>query len=91
MSVWLWMLLAITAFFAVSLVVGLLMAAILANIGRAFSGLIELEPLESSPLRTRPAPRRKPPKSGSWAGDPVHYGSGRPVHSDARSARSSPL
>lgn len=50
MSVWLWMLLGITGFFAISLVVGLLVAAILANIGRAFSGLIEFEPLESSPF-----------------------------------------
>jgi hypothetical protein len=81
------MLLAITGFFALSLVVGLLVAAILANIGRAFSGLIELEPLESSPLRTRPARRRKPPKSASRAADPVDYGSGSPAHSGAHRRR----
>jgi hypothetical protein len=50
MSVWLWILLGIVGLFAVSLLVGLLMAAILANIGRAFSEL-ELGPFESSPLR----------------------------------------
>lgn len=50
MSVWLWILLGIIAFFAGSLLVGLLIAAILANIGREFSGLIEFEPVEPSPL-----------------------------------------
>jgi hypothetical protein len=51
MSVWLWILLGIIGFFALSLLVGLLVAAILANIGREFSQLIEFEPLESSPAR----------------------------------------
>jgi hypothetical protein len=50
MSLWFWVLLGILGFFAVSLPVGLLVAAILANIGREFGELIELEPLESSPL-----------------------------------------
>ena len=50
MSVGLWILLGIIGFFAVSLLVGLLLAAILSNIGRAFSGLIEFEPFESPPL-----------------------------------------
>ena len=54
MSVWLWVLLGIIAFFAVSFLVGLFLAAILANIGRAFSELVEFEPVESSPL-TDPA------------------------------------
>jgi hypothetical protein len=49
MSVWLWILLGIIGFFAVSLLVGLLVAAILANIGREFSALIEFEPLMSAP------------------------------------------
>jgi hypothetical protein len=51
MSVWLWILLGIIGFFAVSLFVGLLVAAILANIGREFSQLIEFEALESSPVK----------------------------------------
>jgi hypothetical protein len=50
MSVWLWIMLGIIGFFAVSLLVGLLMAAILANIGREFSALIEFEPLKSPSL-----------------------------------------
>jgi hypothetical protein len=50
MSVWLWILLGIMGFFAVSLLAGLLVAAILANIGRESSRLMEFEPLESSPL-----------------------------------------
>ncbi|MGH3143920.1 MAG: hypothetical protein ACRDO9_12455 [Gaiellales bacterium] len=49
MSVWLWILLGITGLFAVSVLLGLFVAAILDNIGRAFSEL-ELEPFESSPL-----------------------------------------
>lgn len=49
MSLWFWVLLGILGFFAVSLLVGLLVAAILANIGREFGELIEFEPLESSP------------------------------------------
>jgi hypothetical protein len=54
MSLWLWVLLGILGFFAVSFLVGLAVAAILASIGREFSGLIEFESLESSPL-THPA------------------------------------
>jgi hypothetical protein len=50
MSVWLLILLGIIGLFAVSALVGLLLAAILANIGRAFSELTA-EPFESSPLR----------------------------------------
>ena len=50
MSIWLWILLGIIGFFAVSLLVGLLVAAILANIGREFSALLEFEPLTSAPL-----------------------------------------
>jgi hypothetical protein len=49
MSLWFWVLLGILGFFAVSLLVGLLVAAILANIGREFGQLIEFEPLESWP------------------------------------------
>ena len=51
MSVWLWTVLGIIGFFAVSLLVALFVAAILANIGREFSQLIEFEPLGSSPVR----------------------------------------
>jgi hypothetical protein len=51
MSVWLWILLGLIGFFAVSLLVGLLVATILANIGREFSQLMEFEPLESSPVK----------------------------------------
>lgn len=51
MSVWLWILLGIVGLFALSLIVGLLVAAILANIGREFSQLIEFEPLASPPAR----------------------------------------
>jgi hypothetical protein len=51
MSVWLLILLGIIGLFAVSALVGLLLAAILANIGRAFSELTEFEPFESSPPR----------------------------------------
>jgi hypothetical protein len=47
MSVWLLILLGIIGFFALSALVGLLLAAILANIGRAFSELT-VEPFESS-------------------------------------------
>lgn len=54
MSLWLWVLLGIVGFFAVSLLVGLAVAAILASIGREFSELIEFEPLESWP-REHPA------------------------------------
>jgi hypothetical protein len=54
MSVWPWIVLGIIGFFAVSLLVGLFVAAILANIGREFSAFIEFEPLESPPL-TDPA------------------------------------
>jgi hypothetical protein len=50
LSVWLWILFGIIGFFAVSLLVGLLVAAILANIGREFSALIEFEPSTSAPL-----------------------------------------
>jgi hypothetical protein len=46
MSVSIWILLGILGFFAVSLVVGLSVAAILASIGRDFSRLIEFEPLD---------------------------------------------
>jgi hypothetical protein len=59
MSVWLWILLGIIGFFAISLFVGLLVAAILANIGREFSQLIEFEPLESSPVRDPAEPTSK--------------------------------
>jgi hypothetical protein len=48
MSVWLLILLGIIGLFALSAVVGLLLAAILANIGRAFSELT-VEPFESPP------------------------------------------
>jgi hypothetical protein len=51
MSIWVWILLGIVGFFAVSLLVGLAVAAILANIGREFSELMEFEPLESSPAK----------------------------------------
>jgi hypothetical protein len=51
MSIWVWILLGIVGFFAVSLLVGLAVAAILANIGREFSELMEFEPLESSPVK----------------------------------------
>ncbi len=54
MSVWLWVLLGIIGFFAVSFLVGLLVAAILDNIGRAFSELVEFGPVEWSPV-TDPA------------------------------------
>jgi hypothetical protein len=54
MSIWFWVLLGIIGFFAVSFLVGLLIAAILANIGRAFSELVEFEPVEWSEL-TDPA------------------------------------
>lgn len=47
MSIWLWILLGIVAFFVVSLLVGLAIAAILSRIGREFSRLMEVEPLES--------------------------------------------
>lgn len=50
MSIWFWVLLGIIGFFAVSSLVGLLVAAILANIGRAFSELVEFEPVEWSRL-----------------------------------------
>jgi hypothetical protein len=49
MSVWVWVSLAIAGFFAVSLLVGLAVAAVLANIGREFSRLIEFEPLGAAP------------------------------------------
>jgi len=49
MSLWFWVVLGILGFFAVSLLVALLVAAILANIGREFGELIEFEPWESSP------------------------------------------
>ena len=52
MSVWVWVSLAIAGFFAVSLLVGLAVAAVLANIGREFSRLIEFEALAAAP-RTR--------------------------------------
>jgi hypothetical protein len=48
MSVWLWILVGIAGFFAASLLIGLFVAAILAKLGQEFSGLIELDPLESS-------------------------------------------
>jgi hypothetical protein len=54
MSVWLWILVGIAGFFAASLLFGLFIAAILAKLGQEFSGLIEFDPLESSPL-TGPA------------------------------------
>ena len=50
MAVWLWIAIGITGFFAASLVVGLLVAAILAKIGEEFVQLIEFEPLKSSPV-----------------------------------------
>jgi hypothetical protein len=50
LSVWLWILFGIIGFLAVSLLVGLLVAAILANIGREFSALIEFEPSTPAPL-----------------------------------------
>lgn len=50
MSVWPWILLGIIGFLAVSLLVGLFVAAILANIGREVSALMELEPPDSAPL-----------------------------------------
>lgn len=49
MSIWLWILVGIAGFFAASLLIGLFVAAILAKIGQEFSGLVEFEPLESSP------------------------------------------
>ena len=49
MSVWLWILVGIAGFFAGSLLIGLFIAAILAKLGQEFSGLIEFDPLESSP------------------------------------------
>ena len=49
MSVWFWVLLGIVGFFAVSFLVGLAIAAVLANIGREFSRLIEFEPSEAAP------------------------------------------
>ena len=54
MSVWLWILVGVTGFFAASLLVGLFVAAILAKLGQEFSGLIEFDPLESSPLTDPP-------------------------------------
>jgi hypothetical protein len=56
MSVWLLILLAIIGLFALSGLVGLLLAAILANMGRAFSELAA-EPFESSPLGDPPESR----------------------------------
>ena len=50
MSVWLWVMLAIIGFFAVSLLVGLVVAAILANLGREFSALI----IEPQPMTRLP-------------------------------------
>lgn len=49
MSVWLWILLGIVGVLALSLLAGLLVAAILANIGRESAELIEFELLRSSP------------------------------------------
>jgi len=54
MSVWLWILVGVAAFFAASLLVGLFVAAILAKLGQEFSELIEFDPLESSPLTHPP-------------------------------------
>lgn len=54
MSVWLWILLGIAGVFATSLAVGLLVAAILSNIGRAFAELTELEPFEWAQLTQPP-------------------------------------
>ena len=58
MSVWVWVSLAIAGFFAVSLLVGLAVAAVLANIGREFSRLIEFEPLGAA-LENRGAAARR--------------------------------
>ncbi len=50
MPVWAWMLVGIGALFALSAIVALGVAAILANMGREVADLAELEPWVSSPM-----------------------------------------
>jgi hypothetical protein len=77
MSVWLWILLGIIGFFAVSLLVGLLVAAILANIGREFSALIEFEPLTSAPLPDAAESRSETVQERTVRPHPRAYGSSK--------------
>jgi len=76
---WLWILFGIIGFFTVSLLVGLLVAAILANIGREFSGLLEFEPLNSAPLRDAPESTSETVRKRPVRTDPKAYGSRKPA------------
>jgi hypothetical protein len=78
MSVWLWILLGIIGFFAVSLLVGVLVAAILANIGREFSALIEFEPLTSAPLPDAAESTSETVQERPGRPHPRAYGSSKP-------------
>jgi hypothetical protein len=75
---WLWVLFGIIGFLAVSLLVGLLVAAILANIGREFSALLEFEPLKSAPLRDAPESTSETVRKRPVRTDPGAYGSSKP-------------
>ena len=78
MSLWLWILFGIIGFFAVSLLVGLLVAAILANIGREFSALIEFEALTSAPLPDAAESRPETVEDRPMRTHPGAYGSSKP-------------
>lgn len=78
MSVWLWILFGIIGFFAASLLVGLLVAAILANIAREFSALIEFEPSTSAPLPDAAESMPETVKERPVRTHPRAYGSSKP-------------
>jgi hypothetical protein len=50
MSVWVWLLIGVASFFALSLLIGLAIATILGSIGREVSELVDHERWASAPL-----------------------------------------